>query len=92
MSNNDKPIANSSLVFREENDNWGVLYDPDSGSAFGLSPVSAFIWQRLDGRHSSNEITLELRKKCRDMPDNAEFYIENFIQDLIKRGFVGYET
>jgi len=37
------PIANPMVVFREEFDDWAVLFDPDSNETFGLNPVSAFI-------------------------------------------------
>ena len=72
MSVNDKPIANPMLVFREEFDDWAILFDPDTGDGFGLNPVSVFIWKRLDGKHTIQDILMELRKSCEDMPDNAE--------------------
>jgi SynChlorMet cassette protein ScmD len=90
LSLNDKPLFNSLLVFRE--DNRGVLYDPDLGNAFTLDPVSSFIWQRLDGKHSIADITEELREDCSDMPNDAEFFVKSFIQDLVDRGFAGYEA
>jgi len=89
---NDKPLFNSSLVFREDHDNWGALYDPDSGNVFALNPVGSFILQRLDGKHSISDIIAELRENCDDMPDNAESLIESFLKDLAERGFIGYET
>jgi len=92
LSNDEKPIADPLLVFRGELDNWGILYDPDTGNAFGLDPVSAFIWRRLDGKHSINDIVAELHENCSDMPDNANSFIESFIQDLGKQGLAGYEA
>ena len=50
MEANNNPLANPSLVLREEFDDWAVLFDPDTGDSFGLNPVSVFIFKRLDGR------------------------------------------
>ena len=35
----DKPVANSLVVLREEFDDWAVLFDPDTGSGFGINPM-----------------------------------------------------
>jgi len=88
----DKPLFNSLLVFREDHDNGGVLYDPDSGSAFALNPVGSFIWQRLDGKHSIGDIMGELCENCSDIPSDAESFVCSFIQDLVDQGFAVYET
>ncbi len=43
MQDHDKPIpvANPSVVLREEFDNRAILFDPDTGDAFGINPVGA---------------------------------------------------
>ena len=45
MSHTDKPIANPLIVLREEFDDWAILFDPDSGDAFGLNPIGVHIWK-----------------------------------------------
>ncbi|HMK36595.1 MAG TPA: SynChlorMet cassette protein ScmD [Desulfomonilaceae bacterium] len=91
VSDHNKPIANSELVLREEFDDWAILFDPDSGEAFGLNPVAVFIWKLLDGTRSVAAITEELAKHCDDVPPEAMQHIGEFIGDLEKRGYVGYE-
>ena len=92
MANDKNPIANPGIVLREEFDDWAVLFDPDSGDAFGLSPVSVFIWKLLDGAHNDKDILKKLRENCESVPEEAEGDIREFINDLIERGFAGYET
>jgi SynChlorMet cassette protein ScmD len=87
----DTPIANPMLVLREEFDDWAVLFDPDTGDGFGLNPVSVFIWKRLDGRHTIEDILKELRENCEGVPENAEEEVNDFLDELIKRGYVGFE-
>jgi SynChlorMet cassette protein ScmD len=88
----NKPVANPLMVFREEFDDWAVLFDPDSGNAFGLNPVSVFIWKRLDGEHTIQDILMELRESCKDVPDNAGQEIEAFVEGLVQKGCAGYEV
>ena len=91
MTDLERPVANPLVVLREEFDDWGVLFEPDSGEAYGLDPVSVFIWRLLDGKHTSPEILEKLRPKCEDgIPDEALDHLREFIEDLTFKGLVGY--
>lgn len=91
MSGGKKPVANPLIILREEFDDWAILFDPDTGHAFGLNPVSVFIWRRLDGKHTVQDILKELKASCREVPPEAEAHIQEFIEDLSRNGLVGYE-
>jgi SynChlorMet cassette protein ScmD len=91
MSDLKRPVANPTVVLREEFDDWAVLFDPDSGEAFGLDPVSVFIWRLLDGKHTASEIVKKLREACEDgVPEEAPDHLKDFIEDLTSKGLVGY--
>lgn len=92
MELSPKPIINPLIVFREEFDDWAILFDPDTGDGFGLNPVGAFIWKRLDGRHTLQDILEELRETCEDAPENAAQEIKDFIEELAGKGYAGYEV
>ena len=92
MTENNKAVANSMVVLREEFDDWAVLFDPDSGDASGLNPVSVFVWKRLDGKHTYEDILAELCESCENVPEDAEDHIWEFVNDLVERGLAGYET
>ena len=86
------PIVNPMIVFREEFDDWAVLFDPDSGETYGLDPVSAFIWKQLDGTNTQEEILKKLDTECEDgIPEDAPQHVGDFIKDLTNRGLVGTE-
>ena len=92
MSQANNPIANPLIVLREEFDDWAILFDPDSGDAFGLNPIGVHIWKRLDGDHSVKDILQDLQKSYEDVPYEAEGDLQEFIEDLVQRGLVGYEV
>ena len=91
MKTDARPIANPSVVLREEFDDWAVLFDPDTGDGYALDPVGVYIWKRLDGKHTAEEIVAELRRDCADAPPEALQHSESFIDDLVKHGLAGYE-
>ncbi len=92
MDTGARPIANPSIILREEFDDCGVLFDPDTADAYALNPIGVFCWKRLDGEHGSLEIVAELSEVCDDVPPEAEQDIEAFCQELAAKGLVGYEV
>jgi SynChlorMet cassette protein ScmD len=85
-----RPVANPLIVLREEFDDWAILFDPDSGEAFGLNPVSVFIWKRLDGAHTAADILEELAGVCKNLPEDALHYLGEFIHRLLEKGLAGF--
>jgi len=92
MPEDKKPVANPLAVLREEFDDWAILFDPDTGNAFGLDPVGVFIWKTLDGNHTIDDILKELRENAEEVPDEADSHLKDFIRDLVEHGLVGYEV
>ena len=86
------PIVNPSIVLREEFDDWAVLFDPDSGQAFGINPVSVLVWKLLDGKHSAEAIVSEVKARCQAVPEEVSTHVDAFIQKLLDKGFLGYEV
>ncbi len=86
------PIANPEVVLREEFDDWAILFDPDTGDAFGLNPVSVFVWKRLDGNYTVEKIVDELKAECEDVPEDAPEHVSTFIGELVERGLAGQEV
>ena len=92
MSEKGNATANPMVVLREELDDWAVLFDPNTGEGFAINPVSLYIWKRLDGKHTIQDILAELREDCNNLPEDAENSIDEFIQEVVKRGLAGYEV
>jgi SynChlorMet cassette protein ScmD len=91
MNTNAKPIANPSVILREELDDCAVLFDPDTGEGYAMNPTGVFCWKRFDGRHTLAEIVAELREACADAPPEAEQNVQEFCDGLAAKGLVGFE-
>jgi SynChlorMet cassette protein ScmD len=87
----DKPIANPTVVLREEFDDWAVLFNPDNAEAVGTNPVGVAVWKLMDGKRTLKAIIAKIQDEFADVPDAAEKDVVAFIKDLTERGFVGYE-
>jgi len=92
MKQNDMPVANPLLVLREEFDDLAVLFDPDTGNGFGLNPVSVFVFNRLDGKHTLKDIYEEICQSFDEVPENAEKAVAEFVEVLLKKGYAGFEN
>lgn len=91
MTTIDKPLANPLVVLREEFEDWAILFHPDTGHVYGLNPISVFIWQRLDGKHTIQEILSEIKDTYLDVPPEAENHLQEFINNLLQHGLAGYQ-
>jgi SynChlorMet cassette protein ScmD len=77
-------------VLREEFDDWAILFDPDTGKGFGLSPTGVYAWKFLDGKHSIDDMLNGLRRDVLDVPQEAGEHIVAFVEELAKHGLAGY--
>ncbi len=91
MTPEAKPVVNAKIVLREEFDDWAILFNPDTADVFGMNPVCVFIWKRLDGRHTMDDILTDLRKACKSVPDEARKHVKAFIEDLLGKGLAELE-
>ncbi len=84
-----KPVANPLVVLREEFDDWAVLFDPDTGNAYGLNPTGVFVWKRLDGRHTVDDLVRDIRKAYDGVPEQVRDEVAAIVDDLLAKGLAG---
>ena len=92
MKATQRAMIKPHMVLREEFDDWAVMFDPDTGHTGGLNPVSVYVWKRLDGEHTVDDIVQSLRRDCGGVPEDAPVYVNQFIDDLIERGVAEIEA
>lgn len=92
MNKIDKPIANPTVVLREEFDDWAVLFNPDTADAIGTNPVGVAVWKQLDGKKEISQIVSEIKNNFDECPATITDEISDFIKKLSEKGFVGAEV
>ena len=90
MNNGDMPIANPYVTLREEFDDWAILFNPDTGHGFGLSPTGVYVWKLFDGEHSIDDMLEALRRDAVDVPQGAGDHLFAFVEELAEQGLAGY--
>ena len=89
MVDRSRPAQNPNVTVHDRTTADGqemtILKNPDNGSYFKLSPEGEFIWEQLDGKHTLQEITLDLAQQFNVFaPDMVVALISKFD----KSGFI----
>ena len=92
MAIDEKPLANPFVMLREEFDDWAILFNPDTGHGFGLSPTGVYVWKLLDGEHSIDGILKALRRDAEVVPPDAGDHINEFVEELAQHGLVTHDA
>ena len=90
MNQQSKPIAHPVVVLREEFDDCAVLFHPDTADAVGINPVGVALWKLMDGTRTLVDLVAELGGLFSGLPGSAPEEVAGFVEDLERRGFVGY--
>jgi SynChlorMet cassette protein ScmD len=88
----DKPIANPTIVLREEFDNWAFLFNPENAEIVIINPTGVVAWKSMNGKNTSEDIVAQVRECFSDVPDDAIEHVHAFIRDLEERGLIGLEV
>ncbi len=88
MKNVDMPLVNPVAVLREEFDDWAVLFNPDTAEAVGTNPVGVFVWKRMNGEHTLDQIAAMVKEHFDGVPEAAEEEVRAFINKLGNLGFL----
>ena len=92
VKNGDRPIRNPFVILREEFDDWAVLFDPDTGSGFGLNPIGVHLWKLFDGQHTIDTLLEVVQSQAENVPEEAREHIREireFVDALAREGLVG---
>ena len=84
-------LANPAVVFRDEFDDFAVLFDPDTGEGYGLNQVGTFVWRLLDGTHSLREIRAKVSETFQNTDADVDADVAEFVKNLVESGLAGHE-
>ncbi|PLX72412.1 MAG: hypothetical protein C0614_13860 [Desulfuromonas sp.] len=81
--------VNPNLVLRIEDDDCGLLFDPDSGQVQILNETAIHILQQLDGQRTLQEILDHLPETYSDIPAEAHQQVLTLLDHLARLKAVG---
>jgi SynChlorMet cassette protein ScmD len=92
MTKQDKPVANPNIQLREEFDDWAILFDVNTGQAFGLNPIGVSIWKLLDGKHALDGLLEQIHHRMAGVPKEASDHVAAFVDDLVSQGLASLDS
>ena len=88
--NDERYLANPDVSFRQEDDDGGILFNPDTDALEVINPTAVAIWTFLAAPRARAEVVAHLCEVCLDAPRaQVEKDVEEFLDSLLKKGFVG---
>ena len=81
-------MTNPNLVLRVEDDDCGLLFDPDAGTVKVLNRSAVEIWKLLDGQRSLGELIIALGDVFDEMGPEAESQVLQTVDSLLQVGAV----
>jgi hypothetical protein len=83
-------MVNPDVVLREEDEEGGLLFNPDTNQVKVLNLTGLFIWKLCDGKTNLNTILEAIKQEFESVPDEqVENDAQNFIDGLMQAGFIG---
>ena len=91
----DQPITsrlarNPDVVLREEDEDGGLLFNPDTNQIKVLNITGLYIWKQCDGTRTAPEIANTLLSEFEDAPaEQIGADVREFIEGMTQTGFIG---
>ena len=86
ISHNTKISLDSSLIFRIESDDWGLLFDPETGDNTAINPVGVVICKNLNGLNTVLDLVEKVKDAFNGVTDQVESDVIHFLQNLVSNG------
>ena len=83
-------LRNPDVVLREEDEDGGLLFNPDTNQVKVINPTGLFIWQHCDGQNGLDGIVKGLIETFEDAPaDQVGQDVQEFLVGMLQSGFIG---
>ena len=83
-------IVNPDVGLREEDEDGGLLFNPDTNQIKVVNTTGLFIWKQCDGSHKLDEIVTAMQDAFEDAPaDQITEDVNKFIEGMVSTGFIG---
>jgi hypothetical protein len=85
-------LCNPDVVLREEDDDGGLLFNPDTNRIRVLNHTGLFIWKLCDGSRNLENIATALREAYDEIPEEqVDHQVKEFVDEMIANGFIGIQ-
>ncbi len=86
-------MCNPDVVLREEDEDGGLLYNPDTNQVKVVNTSGLFIWKQFKEVNTSEKVADAVLKNFEDATlEVVQADLAEFLQDMLATGFIGEVT
>ena len=90
LNTSSRYIINPDVGLREEDEDGGLLFNPDTNQVKVINATGLFIWKQCDGTQNLNEIAAAMQDAFENAPaDQITEDVNEFIEEMVGAGFIG---
>ena len=83
-------LCNPDIVLREEDEDGGLLFNPDTNQVKVINTTGLFIWQQCGQARTLDEIVAEVQKGFDEVPaEQVAQDVQDFVEGMVATGFIG---
>jgi hypothetical protein len=83
-------LCNPDVVLREEDEDGGLLFNPDTNQVKVLNITGLFIWKQFASPNQLEAVVEALRQEFEEVPaSEVESDVIEFLSGMIADGFIG---
>ena len=83
-------ICNPDVVLREEDEDGGLLFNPDTNQVKVVNTTGLYIWQKFAQACSAEEVVAGLQQEFDDVPaGEVAADVQAFLDEMLQTGFIG---
>jgi hypothetical protein len=83
-------ICNPDVVLREENEDGGLLFNPDTNGVKVINITGLFIWKQFLSPNRADAVVKAILENFEDATEENVFKDLNaFLNEMIQTGFIG---
>jgi hypothetical protein len=90
VSTSPRYLHNPDVVLREEDDDGGLLFNPDTNQVKIINTTGLFIWKQCGIARTLDEIVAEVQKGFDEVPlEQVTQDVQEFVDGMAASGFIG---
>jgi hypothetical protein len=89
---NARYVCNPDVVLREEDEDGGLIFNPDTNQVKIVNPTGLFIWKQFNTPNGFEGVVQAVIDSFEDVPlDEVRKDVEEFLSGMVLNGFIGEE-
>jgi hypothetical protein len=83
-------LCNPDVVLREEDEDGGLLFNPDTNQVKVVNKTGLFIWKQFEQINTFSSVREAIQLTFDEVPENeVTADLQDFLDEMIRTGFIG---